>query len=45
MACACPDVVEGVLGIAIASVDGSEAGIASVVRDIVGMELDGLAVI
>jgi len=45
VAVACPGVVKGVSEDAVASVEGSEVGIASVVGDLVGMELDRFFVI
>lgn len=42
---ACPEVVKGVFGIAVASVEDSEVGIASVIGDVVGMELGGFVVV
>ncbi len=45
VAVVCPEVVMGVFGVAVASVEGSEVGIASVLGDVVGMELDGSVVV
>jgi len=42
---ACPEVAMGVIGVAVASVEGSEVDIVSVVGDVVGMELDGSVVV
>lgn len=45
VAVAWPEVAMGVIGVAVASVEGSEVGIASEVGDVVGMELAGFVVI
>jgi len=45
VAVACPEVVMGVFGVPVASVEGSEVGLASVVGDVVGIKLDGVTVV
>lgn len=45
VAVACPEVAMGVIGVAVASVEGSEVDIVSVVGDVVGMELGGSVVV
>ncbi len=45
VAVACPEVVMGVVGVAVANVEGSDFGVAFVVGDVVGIEIGGFVVV